>query len=78
MHQSTGISLATGALVQGTPYRLTSYNTAVEFILEGSTAAIPGNFSIGGTLTAAGQATFNGGFGNPATLCNARISISMG
>src|SRR5712691_293448 len=71
MRQSTGVSLATGALVQGTPYRLTYYNMAGEFILEGGVAAIPGNFAIGGTLTVTGQATFNGGFANPATLRNA-------
>jgi hypothetical protein len=65
------VSLATGALVQGTPYRLTYYNTAGEFILHDGVAAIPGNFSIGGTLTITGQATFNGGFANPATLRNA-------
>src|SRR6266849_4082530 len=47
------------------------YNTAGEFILEGAVAAVPGNFSIGGTLTVAGQATFNGGFANPAALRNA-------
>jgi hypothetical protein len=68
---STGVSLATGALVQGTPYRFTYYNTAGDFILHDGVAAIPGNFSIGGTLTVTGQATFNGGFANPATLRNA-------
>jgi len=47
------------------------YNTAGEFILEGGVAAVPGNWSIGGTLTVAGQATFNGGFANPAALRNA-------
>src|SRR6266566_8323693 len=54
MRQSSGVSLPIGALVQGTPYRFTYYNTAGEFILEGGVAAIPGNFSIGGTLTVTG------------------------
>jgi hypothetical protein len=56
---STGVSAATGALVQGTPYRLTYYNTAGEFILEGGVAAIPGNLSIGGTLAVTGATTLS-------------------
>jgi len=52
-------------------FDLVYYNTAGEFILEGGVAAVPGNWSIGGTLTVAGQATFNGGFANPAALRNA-------
>jgi hypothetical protein len=60
IRSSTGVSAASGALVQGTPYRLTYYNTAGEFVLEGGVAAIPGNFSIGGTLTVTGAQTFTG------------------
>ncbi len=57
MRQSSGVSLPIGSLVQGTPYRFTYYNTAGEFILHDGVAAIPGNFSIGGTFTVTGQAT---------------------
>jgi hypothetical protein len=60
IRNSTGVSVASGALLQGTPYRLTYYNAAGEFILEGGVAAIPGNFSIGGTLTVTGTQTFTG------------------
>jgi hypothetical protein len=68
INQSTGVAVATGALVLGTPYRLTYLNATNEFILEGGVAAIPGNFSIGGTLTVTGAQTFTGAGAFASTL----------
>jgi hypothetical protein len=56
---ATTVAVATGALVAGTPYRLTYYNATNEFILEGAIAAMAGNLAIGGTLTVTGAATFS-------------------
>lgn len=56
IRSATGVSVATGALVAGTPYHLTYYNTAGEFIVDGAALA---------SAVAAGSVT-NAGLANAA------------
>jgi len=57
INHTTGVAIATGALISGSTYSAVYRNSANEFILEGHVAAIPGNLSIGGTLAVTGVAT---------------------
>ena len=60
INHSTGVNVATSALVSGSTYTVTFRNATNEFILDGQVAAVPGNQTVGGTLTVSGTATFNG------------------
>src|SRR6266567_6959953 len=57
INHTTGVAIATGALISGSTYTVIYRNSSTEFILEGQVAAIPGNLSIGGTLAVTGVAT---------------------
>jgi|GEM_PF-1536036 len=60
INYATGQAVATGALVQGTPYRLTYYNATNEFILEGQVAAVTGAFTFAGAVTFSSTTSFTG------------------
>jgi hypothetical protein len=60
INYATGQAVASGALVQATPYRLTYYNATNEFILEGQVAAVTGAFTFGGAVTFSSTTSFTG------------------
>jgi hypothetical protein len=54
INAATGVAVATGALVEGTPYTVTYIHASTEFILHGKTATVvgtTGTFSAGVTAT---------------------------
>ena len=68
INQSTGVAVATGALIVGTPYLVTYIHASTEFILVGrssvfTTLSATGNATVGGTLGVTGATTLSSTLG---------------
>src|SRR5882757_4407540 len=66
IRSATGVNVATGALIAGTPYQVTYLNASTEFILMGyrdtfGNASVTGTLGVTGATTHTGAVTFNGG-----------------
>lgn len=68
IRNSTGVTLPTGALVSGSVYRATYYNTAGEFLLENQPAVLPTNSVVTASITDASVTT--------AKLADANVTLA--
>jgi hypothetical protein len=88
IRSATGVNIATGALIAGTPYTVTYIHASTEFILMNYTEVMgsptfTGNLTVNGTSTLTGAVTFSGGgnfgtgtFSGAATFSGALIFSS--
>lgn len=79
---STGVAIPAGALIAGTPYAMTYFNSAAEWIVNNATSVMPsatviGDGSVGGNLTVTGNETIDGTLGVTGVLSQSSTSHEL-